>query len=251
MNSIKRRILSIAVVVLLLSGIIGIANPDTAFADEDTCQHQWGSWSYVNGEGPTCGSSAEAERYCELCGERDTIIDPATEDHDWSSWEITEKPTALREGERVRECWECEETEIEAVPKLKAFAKFKKQTYSVTAGKTLSLKGKVKMARGDKVKAWKIRGNAAKITTAGKVIAKKAGIVKVTVTLKSGKKATCKVKIKGAKKKTSRGGGIVYWVPNGYVYHLTRNCPTLSRSRTIYSGTRAQSGKSRCCKVCG
>ena len=49
----------------------------------------------------------------------------------------------------------------------------------------------------------------------------------------------------------SSGGGIVYWTPNGEVYHLRRNCRTLARSRTVYSGTRAQSGKSRACKVCG
>lgn len=50
---------------------------------------------------------------------------------------------------------------------------------------------------------------------------------------------------------SSGGGSIVYWTPYGEVYHLSRNCRTLARSRTVYSGTRAQSGKSRACKVCG
>lgn len=43
----------------------------------------------------------------------------------------------------------------------------------------------------------------------------------------------------------------VYWVTNGYVWHTTSNCPTLSRSEYIYSGTIAESRKSRECKVCG
>ncbi len=42
----------------------------------------------------------------------------------------------------------------------------------------------------------------------------------------------------------------VYWVPNGAVYHRTRDCPSLGRSRTILSGTIAQSGKPRQCRDC-
>ena len=44
--------------------------------------------------------------------------------------------------------------------------------------------------------------------------------------------------------------GIVYWVKSGQVYHSTPNCPSLSRSRDIYSGTIAQSGKDRPCERC-
>ncbi|MCL1858309.1 MAG: hypothetical protein FWF92_03660 [Oscillospiraceae bacterium] len=43
---------------------------------------------------------------------------------------------------------------------------------------------------------------------------------------------------------------IVYWVPNGEVYHSTNRCNTLSRSRDIRSGTIAESGKSRKCSRC-
>ncbi|WP_420840396.1 CAP domain-containing protein [Adlercreutzia agrestimuris] len=43
---------------------------------------------------------------------------------------------------------------------------------------------------------------------------------------------------------------IVYWTPNGSVYHNSKGCPALSRSKVIQSGTIAQSGKSRACKDC-
>lgn len=43
----------------------------------------------------------------------------------------------------------------------------------------------------------------------------------------------------------------VYWVPKGSVYHLSRSCSTLSRSKDIRSGTIAESGMPRACKVCG
>lgn len=43
----------------------------------------------------------------------------------------------------------------------------------------------------------------------------------------------------------------VYWVDNGEVYHLTKDCISLKRSTGIHSGTVAQSGKSRVCSNCG
>ena len=43
---------------------------------------------------------------------------------------------------------------------------------------------------------------------------------------------------------------IVYWTPNGKSYHSTKFCPTLSRSKTINSGTQAESGKYDPCDRC-
>lgn len=43
---------------------------------------------------------------------------------------------------------------------------------------------------------------------------------------------------------------IVYWTPNGSVYHSNRSCPSLSRSKVVYEGTIAESGKSRHCGRC-
>ena len=42
-------------------------------------------------------------------------------------------------------------------------------------------------------------------------------------------------------------GGTVYWTPNGEVYHSTKDCPSLGRSKTILSGSISESGKSRPC----
>ena len=43
---------------------------------------------------------------------------------------------------------------------------------------------------------------------------------------------------------------IVYWTPNGKSYHSTKSCPTLSRSKTVNSGTQAESGKYDPCDRC-
>ena len=45
--------------------------------------------------------------------------------------------------------------------------------------------------------------------------------------------------------------GTVYWVPNGVVFHVDRNCSTLKNSKVVLSGSVAESGKPRVCKVCG
>lgn len=45
-------------------------------------------------------------------------------------------------------------------------------------------------------------------------------------------------------------GDIVYWTSNGKSYHSTKFCPTLSRSKTINSGTQAKSGKYDPCDRC-
>ena len=45
-------------------------------------------------------------------------------------------------------------------------------------------------------------------------------------------------------------GETVYWTPNGEVYHSTPDCPSLSRSNTVLSGSIEESGKSRPCENC-
>lgn len=47
--------------------------------------------------------------------------------------------------------------------------------------------------------------------------------------------------------------GTVYWVKNGKVWHTSKNCSSLSRSKDIISGTTDQAlnnGKERACKKC-
>lgn len=53
-----------------------------------------------------------------------------------------------------------------------------------------------------------------------------------------------------SKQNVEKAGHKVYWTPGGSVYHYMRNCSTLSNSTTVKSGTVAQSGKARGCKVC-
>lgn len=58
-----------------------------------------------------------------------------------------------------------------------------------------------------------------------------------------------KDKIDNNKDKTENNK-IVYWTPNGKSYHFSKDCSTLSNSKTINEGTKEQSGKSDPCDRC-
>ncbi len=118
-------------------------------------------------------------------------------------------------------------------------------------GSKIAPKPKVKLA-GKKLK----KGRDYKLSYSNN---KKAGTAKIKIkgigNYRGSKTVTFKI-YKKAKKSSSgssgsRAVGTVYWTPNGEVYHLSSDCPTLSRSRTILSGSVSDSGRSRCCKVCG
>ena len=142
--------------------------------------------------------------------------------------------------------------------------KLNKKTISLTAGKSYRLKASY--AKGDSVKKCKSSNKkVATVSKKGVISARQAGKVRITIYTKSGKKATCKVTVtakkKAAKKSSSNksgsgsgssktNGSTVYWTPGGAVYHRTPNCPTLSRSRTIYHGSISSFPKNRGCKVC-
>lgn len=242
-----KSLLVICILVLttvLASGII------ISYAD-DECPHEW---TVISREESSCIIHGSITYYCYLCNNYKTDELPLT-NHTWSSYETLKKPTVFKKGKKISECEVCGKSRYKSIAKLKPFIKLNKKTFKLKSGKTKKLK--VKCARGDKVKSWKSSNRkVASVSKKGKIKAKKRGKAIITVILKSGKRAKCKVIVKSSKKKKARkkssgGSGKVYWTPSGKVYHVSRSCPTLSRSRVVHSGSIAQSHKSRCCKVCG
>ena len=53
-----------------------------------------------------------------------------------------------------------------------------------------------------------------------------------------------------SKNESQSSSSKVYWTPNGKSYHTTKNCSTLSRSKTILEGTKSESGKHDPCDRC-
>lgn len=145
-----------------------------------------------------------------------------------------------------------------------AQVKLNNKKITLRKGKTKRLK--LKNASG-KIKWKSNKQSVATVSKKGLVKAKKTGKATITATYRN-KKYKCVVTVinKSSESGSSSGKGnsgssngnsssknqtsTVYWTPGGSVYHTSRNCSTLSRSRTVYSGSRSESGKSRACKVC-
>lgn len=214
---------------------------------EDCIEHTWSEWEIT--DFPTCSEPGEQSRECLDCQVSESEVIPATGEHDWDDWEITKNATIKKTGTAERYCMECDTVQTKSIQKLTPFVKLSPKTLSLKVAQTKKLSPSY--ARGDSVKRWKSSNKkVVSVSTSGKVTAKKKGSAKITVTMKSGKQAVCTVKVSSSKKTSSSGssGGLVYWTPNGKVYHKTKNCPTLKRSRTICSGSK--SPKPRKCKVC-
>lgn len=240
----KKNLAKLLIVIMII-----LTMPLDVAAEDSSCIHQWSEWETEYE--PTCGSEGRKSHQCLECSDVEYQSIPATGIHTWSNWYIEKNPTISKTGLQVRECSICQKEQTQAIAKLKPFAKFSKKTVKVT--KSQSKKLKVSYAKGDSIKKWKSSNKkVVTVSKSGKITAKKKGTAKITVTMKSGKKATCTIKVSN-KKKPSKGKankGTVYWTPSGKVYHSTKNCPTLSRSRTIKSGSKSKCPKTRACKVC-
>ncbi len=176
--------------------------------------------------------------------------------HDWSDWETENSATIRSKGKKVRYCYNCNREETKATSKLTPTIKLKK---SITLKVGQKKKLRVSYAKGDKVRRWKSsKSSVVSVNSRGKLTAKKAGRAKVTVTLKSGRKAVCKVTVKAAAKKKSKakkknsssGNGTVFWTPGGEKYHKRRNCVSLKRSSVVHSGPLSSCPKSSPCRNC-
>ena len=120
--------------------------------------------------------------------------------HSYSSWETVKAATVFAAGEKERSCTSCGETQSENIPKLKATVKLSATKKAIKKNKTYTLKV-TKLANGDGVKS--IKSSSKKIATVKKlktnqykITGKKKGKATITVVLKSGKKATCKITVK-------------------------------------------------------
>lgn len=145
---------------------------------------------------PTCiknGSKSDVCTYCQ--DEINYEIIPKTE-HNYSDWEVVKKPTIFEAGMKTRLCYGCHGKQAESIERIKTTVTLKKKSVNLKKGKTYVLKIKKKHSK-DKVKSFKSSNKkVATVTKKGKITAKKKGTAKITVTMKSGCKATCKIKVK-------------------------------------------------------
>lgn len=156
--------------------------------------HTYGGWTTI--QSASCGISGSRSRECIHCNYVQTESIPAL-NHNFSSWKTTSKATIFKSGRLQRICANCNRVETSTSPKLKSKVTLKKKNLSLNNGKTYTLKIKTK-SQGDKVLKWTT--SKSKIATVskktGKIKAKKKGTTYITVKMKSGATAKCKVRVK-------------------------------------------------------
>lgn len=160
--------------------------------------HNWSEWRVW--DSPDCVNVGIAERYCEECGKEEYKTLPKTGKHQFTAWYITKYPTIFKAGVQTRQCIVCGYKQNKSYPKLKAKVTLNKKSVSVKRKKSYTIKLKTWSGQ-DKVTKWKssnknisIKQSKNKLTC--KITGKKKGKATVTVYMKSGVKATCKVTIK-------------------------------------------------------
>lgn len=147
---------------------------------------------------------------CQVCGYEKTETIPVIAHTHKYTWKTTAKATVFRPAKQEGTCSLCGKKQTRNYgSKLKATIKLNVSSITLRR-KQATTKVKVSMAYGDSIKSW--ASSNKKIVTVdkkGKIKAgTKTGTAKITVILKSGKKATLKVKVQTAKVKTTKISGL-------------------------------------------
>lgn len=158
---------------------------------------------------PTCTKPGEKTYTCTICQKTKTEEIPAA-GHKFGKWKKISDATVFQPEKQQAVCSVCKEKKTRDYgKKLKATVKL--NLTALTLQKKQSSKAvKVTMAKGDSVKSW-TSGNReiASVDKNGVIKAgTKAGTAKITVTLKSGVKASLKVKVQSKKVTTTKISGL-------------------------------------------
>lgn len=157
--------------------------------------HLWSDWEIW--EKADCLNSGKERRICLNCYEDEYREIPVDEDaHIWSNWYSSSEATALKKGIMRRYCYTCNKIEERKTDRLKAKIKLSTNKKILKVGKSFNLRVK-NYTYGDYILKYVTKNKRiATVNKKGKVKAKKKGKTTITVKMKSGCKATCKVTVK-------------------------------------------------------
>ena len=157
----------------------------------------------------TCKEAGEKVYTCTVCGETKTEVLPKTTDHKYT-WKVVSKATVFAPEKQQGTCSVCGAV-VNRDNGKKLTATIKLNATSIKLQKKQTTKKiRVAMANGDSVRSWRSSNKKiATVNSKGVIKAgKKTGTAKITVTLKSGKKATLKVKVQTSRVRTTKISGL-------------------------------------------
>lgn len=170
-------------------------------------QHMWDEG--VVTKKATCKNTGEKTYTCTVCKETKTETIAKTNDHKYT-WKTTAKATVFAPAKQQGKCSVCGKTVTKNYGK-KLTATIRLNATSIRLQQRRSTnKIKVTMANGDSVKSWTSNNRRiATVNNKGVITAgRQNGTAKITVTLKSGKKASLNVKVQSTKVITTSISGL-------------------------------------------
>ena len=170
-------------------------------------QHMWDGG--VVTKKATCKNTGEKTYTCTVCGAIKTETIAKTNDHKYT-WKTTAKATVFAPAKQQGKCSVCGKTVTRNYGK-KLTATIRLNATSIRLQQRRSTnKIKVTMANGDSVKSWTSSNRRiATVNNKGVITAgRQNGTAKITVTLKSGKKASLNVKVQSTRVVTTSISGL-------------------------------------------
>lgn len=170
-------------------------------------QHMWDGG--VVTKKATCKNIGEKTYTCTVCGATKTETIAKTNDHKYT-WKTTAKATVFAPAKQQGKCSVCGKTVTRNYGK-KLTATIRLNATSIRLQQRRSTnKIKVTMANGDSVKSWTSSNRRiATVNNKGVITAgRQNGTAKITVTLKSGKKASLNVKVQSTRVVTTSISGL-------------------------------------------
>lgn len=170
--------------------------------------HIW-AWNnnYTIDKEATCNSDGEASLHCIICDAKNwasIIRIPETNEHQFLNWYIKRTPTIFKQGIMARKCKVCNIEETQHIPKLSSVVKLNENNITIQLKKSTTALKINYYDDNDRVYRWKSSNPkiAAVNSKTGKITAKKPGITYITVTMRSGASASCKIRVQKGVVKT-------------------------------------------------
>lgn len=155
--------------------------------------HNYGEWSIT--KEATCTDKGIHTKVCMRCPDEVSEEIPAL-GHSAGDWEVEKASTIFAKGVEVKKCERCDIVlEKRDIKKKKAKVKLNAKSTTMQVNKTSTALKVKSSSRGDTVRKWTSLNKkvAAVDKKTGKITAKSVGYTYITVTMKSGVSAKCKV----------------------------------------------------------
>lgn len=199
--------------------------------------HEFSDWKIYKA---TCTSDGIKTRACKKCAFGQAVTIPKL-NHKASGWKVISAPSGKKAGLKQKTCVSCGKImESKKIPK--TIVKLNASSIPLQLKKSSTALKVISISNGDSVKSW--TSSNKKIVSVnsktGKIAAKRVGKAKITVTTKTGAKATCVVTVQKSgvktKKLSVRSKSISIKKGKSYKISVSRN-PITANDKITYKSS--------------